>query len=156
MRLLPRSLFGRLVLTFVSGVILTMLVTMTVQWPEREAFAFRVSAVRAAQRMADLVRLMERLPPDARGQVIGVVWKCFTSSPTFSMSKARSSSRALCSEAHAPTCEPTGRLRKYAIDSDAGIRSTRPTTRTWRSSSAQWKASAACGFASSSRAFRER
>ena len=73
MRLLPRSLFGRLVLTFVSGVILTMLVTMTVQWPEREAFAFRVSAVRAAQRMADLVRLMERLPPDARGQVIGVV-----------------------------------------------------------------------------------
>ena len=73
MRLLPRSLFGRLVLTFVSGVILTMLVTMTVQWPEREAFAFRGSAVRAAQRMADLVRLMEQLPPDGRGQVIDIV-----------------------------------------------------------------------------------
>jgi signal transduction histidine kinase len=73
MRLLPRSLFGRLVLTFVSGLIITMLVTMLVQWPERESFAFRVSAVRAVQRLADLVTLLEQLPPDGRKQVNAIV-----------------------------------------------------------------------------------
>jgi signal transduction histidine kinase len=73
MRLLPRSLFGRLVLTFVAGLVITMLATMLVQWPERESFAFRVSAARAVQRLADLVTLMEQLPPAARAQVSEIV-----------------------------------------------------------------------------------
>jgi signal transduction histidine kinase len=69
MRLLPRSLFGRLVLTFVGGVVLTMLVTMLVQWPEREAFTFRVSAVRPMQRVADMVKLMDQLPGERRADL---------------------------------------------------------------------------------------
>jgi signal transduction histidine kinase len=73
MRLMPASLFGRLLLLFAGGVILTMLMTVMAQWPEREAFAFRVSAVRAVQRLADLVRLLEQLPAGARLQVASIM-----------------------------------------------------------------------------------
>ena len=55
-RLLPSSLFGRLVLTFVSGLVITMVVTLLAQMPEREAFVFRISAGRAAQRVTDYFR----------------------------------------------------------------------------------------------------
>jgi len=65
-RFLPSSLFGRLVLTFVSGLVITMVVTLLAQMPEREAFVFRISAGRAAQRVTDLVKLMDQLPATAR------------------------------------------------------------------------------------------
>ena len=65
-RLLPSSLFGRLVLTFVSGLIITMVVTLLAQMPEREAFVFRISAGRGAQRVTDLVKLMDQLTPAGR------------------------------------------------------------------------------------------
>ena len=65
-RLLPSSLFGRLVLTFVSGLVITMVVTLLAQMPERETFVFRISAGRAAQRVTDLVKLMDQLSPAGR------------------------------------------------------------------------------------------
>lgn len=70
MRLLPVSLFGRLVLTFVSGLLLTIFVTVAVQAPEREVIAFRVSALRGAQQLADLVGLLERLPESQRDVLV--------------------------------------------------------------------------------------
>lgn len=70
MRLLPVSLFGRLVLTFVSGLLLTIIVTVAVQAPEREVIAFRVSAMRGAQQLADLVGLLERLPETQRDVLV--------------------------------------------------------------------------------------
>jgi signal transduction histidine kinase len=65
-RLLPSSLFGRLVLTFVSGLVITMVVTLLAQMPERETFVFRISAGRGAQRVTDLVKLMDQLSPAGR------------------------------------------------------------------------------------------
>lgn len=70
MRLLPISLFGRLVLTFVSGLLLTILVTVAVQTPERDVIAFRVSALRGAQQLADLVGMLERLPEAQRDVLV--------------------------------------------------------------------------------------
>ena len=66
MSLLPDSLFARLVLTFVLGMALTMLVTLWVQLPDREAFVFRISASRAAYRLADTLKLMDQLPSAGR------------------------------------------------------------------------------------------
>jgi len=65
-RLLPDSLFGRLVLTFVTGLALTMLIMLWAQMPEREAFVFRISAAGAAHRLADQIKLMDQLPAVAR------------------------------------------------------------------------------------------
>ena len=62
MTLLPRSLFGRLVLTFVGVMALTVSVTMAVQMSEREAFVFRVSSEGAAHWLADQLKLLDRLP----------------------------------------------------------------------------------------------
>jgi signal transduction histidine kinase len=65
-RLLPDSLFGRIALTFIGGLVLTMAITLLVQTMDREAFVFRASAGPAARRVADLVKLLDRLPAEQR------------------------------------------------------------------------------------------
>jgi len=65
-RLLPDSLFGRIALTFIGGLVLTMAVTLLVQTMDREASVFRASAGPAARRVADLVKLLDRLPAGQR------------------------------------------------------------------------------------------
>ena len=72
MRLRPDSVFARLMLTFVLGMALTMLVTLWVQFPEREAFVFRVSASRAAYRLADMLKLMDQLPSGSREKLAAI------------------------------------------------------------------------------------
>jgi signal transduction histidine kinase len=72
MRLRLDSLFARLVLTFVLGMALTMLVTLWVQLPEREAFVFRISALRASYRLADMLKLMDKLPGSGREELAAI------------------------------------------------------------------------------------
>jgi signal transduction histidine kinase len=72
MRLRPDSLLARLVLTFVLGMALTMLVTLWVQLPEREAFVFRISALRASYRLADMLKLMDQLPSAGREKLAAI------------------------------------------------------------------------------------
>jgi signal transduction histidine kinase len=72
MRLRPDSLFARLVLTFVLGMGFTMLVTLWVQLPDREAFVFRISALRAAYRLADMLKLMDQLPSADREKLAAI------------------------------------------------------------------------------------
>ncbi|HTS52997.1 MAG TPA: ATP-binding protein [Burkholderiales bacterium] len=66
------SLFARLVLTFVLGMTLTMCVTLLIQFPEREANVFRISALRAAYRVADVLKLMDQLPGAGREQLAAI------------------------------------------------------------------------------------
>lgn len=66
MTVLPRSLFGRLVLTFVGGLAITVVVTLGLQMREREAFVFRISTEGAAHWLADQLKLMDQLPPAGR------------------------------------------------------------------------------------------
>ena len=70
MTLLPRSLSGRLVLTFVSVIAITMIVTMAVQMSEREAFVFRISSEGTAHWLADQLKLLDRLPPAGRDTLV--------------------------------------------------------------------------------------
>src|SRR5262245_22396193 len=72
MTLLPRSLFGRLMLTFVGVMALTVSVTMAVQMSEREAFVFRVSSEGAAHWLADQLKLMDRLPASGRDTLVEI------------------------------------------------------------------------------------
>jgi signal transduction histidine kinase len=65
-RLLPGSLFGRITLTFIGVLVLTMGITLFVQMLDREASVFRASAGPAARRVVDLVKLLDRLPQPQR------------------------------------------------------------------------------------------
>ena len=72
MHVRPDSLFARLVLTLVLGMALTMVVTLWAQFPERETFVFRVSALRAAYRLADMLKLMDQLPSGGREKLAAI------------------------------------------------------------------------------------
>jgi hypothetical protein len=72
MRVRPDSLFARLVLTLVLGMALTMMVTLWAQFPERETFVFRISALRAAYRLADMLKLMDQLPSGSREKLAAI------------------------------------------------------------------------------------
>ena len=72
MRLRLDSLFARLVLTFVLGMGLTMLITLWAQQREREAFVFRISALRASYRLADMLKLLDKLPSSGREQLAAI------------------------------------------------------------------------------------
>lgn len=65
-RLVPDSLFGRIALTFIGVLVLTMGITLFVQMLDREASVFRASAGPAARRVVDLIKLLDRLPPTQR------------------------------------------------------------------------------------------
>jgi signal transduction histidine kinase len=70
---LADSLFARLVLMFVVGLLVTMAVVFLVQQPEREASAFRISTSGSAYRIADVVKLMNQLPPADRPRLAGIL-----------------------------------------------------------------------------------
>lgn len=71
-RLRPNSLFARLVLTFAAGVLLTAVLTFLMQLPEREVFVFRISVYQAGHRMADLIKVLDRLSPEDRRRLARV------------------------------------------------------------------------------------
>ena len=72
MRLLPRSLFGRLVLVLLSGLILAQLATAYINLAERGELLYRAGGMRLAQQIADIVKLLDSLPTAERRRVIAV------------------------------------------------------------------------------------
>ena len=71
-RLSPDTLFARLVLTFTLGFFVTAVATFLLQLPERAAFVFRITAGQPAHRVADLIKLIDRLPPGSREKMTEV------------------------------------------------------------------------------------
>ena len=68
MRLLPRSLFGRLMLVLSAGLILAQLLSAAINLVERDSLLVRASGMQPAQRIADIVTLLDSLtPPSAPG-----------------------------------------------------------------------------------------
>ncbi len=68
MRLLPRSLFGRLLLVLASGLILAQLLSAAINFAERDSVLGRASGMQPAQRIADIVGCWTRwAPPSAPG-----------------------------------------------------------------------------------------
>lgn len=73
MRLLPRSLFSRMVLVLLCGLVVAQLLSFTIHWRERGEFMQRASGMQSAQRIADIVRLLDSLTPAERERIVGVL-----------------------------------------------------------------------------------
>jgi signal transduction histidine kinase len=71
-RLLPRSLFGRLVLVLLGGLLLAQLATAYINLTEREQLLYRAGGMRLAQQISDIVKLLDSLPAAERRRVVAV------------------------------------------------------------------------------------
>ena len=72
MRLLPRSLFGRLVLILLGGLLLTQIATAYINFTERDQLLYRAGGMRLAQQISDIVKLLDSLPAAERRKVVAV------------------------------------------------------------------------------------
>ena len=72
MRILPRSLFGRLVLVLLGGLVVAQLVSFAIHMHERGEALSQASGMQAAQRIADIVKLLDSLAPSERRRVVQV------------------------------------------------------------------------------------
>lgn len=73
MRWLPRSLFSRMVLILLSGLVVAQLVSFAIHWQERGRFMLQTGGMRSAQRIADIVRLIDPLSAAERARIVGVI-----------------------------------------------------------------------------------
>jgi signal transduction histidine kinase len=72
MRLVPRSLFGRLVLVLLAGIALSQLATLYINQTERDRLLYRAGGMRLAQQISDIVNLLDSLPGAERRRVVAV------------------------------------------------------------------------------------
>ena len=72
MRLLPRSLFARMVLILLGGLVVAQLLSLAVHWRERGEIIMRAMGMRSAQRIADVVKLLDSIAPAERRKIVSV------------------------------------------------------------------------------------
>jgi signal transduction histidine kinase len=72
MRLAPRSLFGRLVLVLLGGLVVAQLLSFAIHMHERGEALSQASGMQAAQRIGDIVKLLEPLGPAERRRIVQV------------------------------------------------------------------------------------
>ena len=72
MRLLPRGLFGRLVLILLGGLVVAQLATAYLNLSERDQLLYRASGMQMAQRIADISKLLDSLSPEDRRRIVAV------------------------------------------------------------------------------------
>jgi hypothetical protein len=70
--MVPRSLFGRLVLVLLAGLAAAQLATAYINRSERGELAYRAGGMRLAQRIADISRLLDSLPAAERRRVAAI------------------------------------------------------------------------------------
>jgi signal transduction histidine kinase len=73
MRLFPRSLFGRLVLVLAGGLVVAQLLSALINFAERDRLMSRSSGMQTAQRIADIVRLLETLDAAERSRIVALL-----------------------------------------------------------------------------------
>lgn len=73
MRLLPHSLFSRMVIILLSGLVLAQFLSFAIHWQERGQLMLRATGMRSAQRIADIVRLLDSIAPAERDRIVGVI-----------------------------------------------------------------------------------
>ena len=73
MKLLPGSLFGRIALVLVGGLIAVQLITTLIHTSERDSLVFRVGSQQAAVRIGDMVRVLEAISPAERSSIMRAV-----------------------------------------------------------------------------------
>lgn len=70
---LPRSLFGRITLILVGGLIAVQLMTTALHIGERDSLVVRIGSQQAAVRIGDIVRILEATSPAERASVMRAV-----------------------------------------------------------------------------------
>ncbi len=73
MHLLPQSLFGRLMLVLASGLIVAQLLSAALNLAERDTALVRAMGMQPAQRIADVVRLLDSLSPTERARIVAIL-----------------------------------------------------------------------------------
>lgn len=73
MSLLPRSLFSRLVLVLLGGLLTAQLLSFAVHMHDRGELLTQASGMQSAQRIADIVRLLDTLTPVERVRIVKVI-----------------------------------------------------------------------------------
>ena len=73
MKLLPRSLFGRIALILVGGLVGVQLLTTAIHISERDDLVFRNGASRAAARIGDVVRVLDAVTPAQRPRIMHAI-----------------------------------------------------------------------------------
>jgi signal transduction histidine kinase len=73
MTLVPRSLFGRLVAVLLAGLVVTQLASFAIHMLERRELLAESSGMQAAQRIADIVRLLDPLASAEREKLVGIL-----------------------------------------------------------------------------------
>ncbi|MDP2762553.1 MAG: ATP-binding protein [Sideroxyarcus sp.] len=90
MRFLPQSLFSRMVLILLGGLILVQSISVIFHLRERDRLLFRSNSMESAQRIADTIRLLNSLAPADRHKFVATL-----NSPTLRISLGMSPSNAL-------------------------------------------------------------
>ncbi len=70
--LLPRSLFGRLVMVLLGGLIVAQLAAAYINLAERDRLLYRAGGMQLAQRIADIARLLDSVGPQERRRIAAV------------------------------------------------------------------------------------
>lgn len=70
--LLPRSLFGRLVVVLLGGLIVAQLAAAYINLAERDRLLYRAGGMQLAQRIADIARLLDSVAPPERRRIAAV------------------------------------------------------------------------------------
>ncbi len=73
MRLLPQSLFGRIVLILAGGFLVIQWVTTAIALSDRNALVFRAGANQAATRIGDVVRTLSAASPADRSHIMQAI-----------------------------------------------------------------------------------
>ncbi len=73
MRLLPQSLFGRLMLVLASGLVVAQMLSAAINLAERDSVLVRASGMQPARRIADIVTLLDSLTPAERTRIVGIL-----------------------------------------------------------------------------------
>ena len=117
MRVLPGSLFGRLVVVLLAGLLLGQLASAYINFSERGQLLYRAGGMRLAQQISDIVRLLDSLPGAERRKVAAV----FNAPPlVVSLNRAPLANEASAAESDFPRSMFTSMLR-YALGDDAKV-----------------------------------
>lgn len=73
MRWLPQSLFGRLAWILFGGLLIAQLLSAAINFAERDRIMFRAGGMQSAQRIADIVMLLDSLSPAERQRIAGIL-----------------------------------------------------------------------------------
>ncbi len=70
--LVPRSIFGRLVVVLLGGLIVAQLAAAYINLAERDRLLYRAGGMQLAQRIADIARLLDSVAPSERRRIAAV------------------------------------------------------------------------------------